>query len=493
MNTIPIQKEFEPLLPTIYGNQDFRNFVYQLERIEQILKQGKIEDKLIELKMKEMNQGMSLKERMKYQERILKAFRCNIVKDLTGLSFRSLSVRLSESWTFQKFCNLLRIDSIRIPGKSTLEVYSKMFDEELFRDLVNVLLMKAREAPIEGKQVLNLESPLNLNDYFADSTCVSANVHVPVDWVLLRDACRTFCKALLLIRKEGLKNRMKSPKEFMKKMNQLCIGMTHCRRKKGSQKHRKETLRKMKTLTHVITKHVTKHRALLDEYWESTQLSRKETEVILTRIDSILESLPKAINQAHERIIGERPVAAKDKLLSLYEPDIKVIVRGKAGAEVEFGNSLMIMEQSLGFVVDWQFIKEQSPGDPKLVEKPLERSYQKQGSYPDSFGADRGFVSKKLEALLEKHKIFNGICPKSVSDLETKLEDKKFVELQSRRSQTEGRIAILKNNFFGKPMRSKGFENRKTAIASAIFTHNLWVLARLPVTKEVEEELIQAA
>jgi hypothetical protein len=33
-------------------------------------------------------------------------------------------------------------------------------------------------------------------------------------------------------------------------------------------------------------------------------------------------------------------VANDEKILSLFEPDIQVIVRGKAGAEVEFGNLL---------------------------------------------------------------------------------------------------------------------------------------------------------
>jgi len=493
MNIIPIQQELEPSSPIIYGNQDFKNFKNQWERMDQLLERVKLEEKVIELKMKELPFLMSYKQKKNFQKKVRKAFRCNIVRDVTGLSFRALSVRLSESSVLQKFCNLIQIDSIRVPSKSTLEEYSKMFNETIYRDSVNTVIRKAREIPKEGKQSLNLRVPLNLDDYFADSTCVSANIHFPVDWVLLRDACRTFCKVLLLIRGEGLKNRMDSPKIFMKKMNLLCMEMTHCRRKKESKKHRKTTLRKMKMLSNVVANHVKKHRDLLNQYWESTTFSHRETDQILNRINRILESLPKAINQAHERIIGERPVASKDKLLSLYEPDLNVIVRGKAGAEVEFGNTLMIAEQSNGLVVEWQFVKEASPGDSNLIEKMLKRSYQNLQSYPKSLGTDRGFVSKKLETYLEKNKIFNGICPKNVSDLKSKLEDEKFVQLQSRRSQTEGRIAILKNKFLGRPMRSKGFENRKKAIASAIFSHNLWVLARLPVTEENKEKLDLAA
>jgi hypothetical protein len=47
----------------------------------------------------------------------------------------------------------------------------------------------------------------------------------------------------------------------------------------------------------------------------------------------MLKQLPAAIEQAHERIIGERPVPNTKKILRVYEPD----VRGKASGEVEFG------------------------------------------------------------------------------------------------------------------------------------------------------------
>jgi hypothetical protein len=48
--------------------------------------------------------------------------------------------------------------------------------------------------------------------------------------------------------------------------------------------------------------------------------------------------------------LAERQVANDEKLLSLFEPDIHVIVRGKAGAEVEFGNLLVLGEQIDGLI-----------------------------------------------------------------------------------------------------------------------------------------------
>ncbi len=76
-----------------------------------------------------------------------------------------------------------------------------------------------------------------------------------------------------------------------------------------------------------------------------------------------VQTLMAAVKQAHERIIGERPVKNADKILSFYEPDAHVIVRGKAGAEVEFGNTLVLGEVDGGVIVDWQLIREHAMAD----------------------------------------------------------------------------------------------------------------------------------
>jgi DNA mismatch repair ATPase MutS len=117
------------------------------------------------------------------------------------------------------------------------------------------------------------------------------------------------------------------------KMNKLCIEITHTRCKKDSKLRRKAIFRKMKKLAKVVANHAMKRFELLDEHWEQTGLSRKQAEQILGQISNVVDKLARAIRDAHERIIGERQVANKDKRLSLYEDAVNVIVRHKSGAE----------------------------------------------------------------------------------------------------------------------------------------------------------------
>jgi hypothetical protein len=325
---------------------------------------------------------------------------------------------------------------------------------------------------------------------FADTTCVKANIHYPVDWVLLRDATRTLMKATDLIRERGLFNRMRPPQEFIKKMNKLCIQMTNTRKKQDGKKVRKRVFRQMKQLLKTVEAHAHKHYELLKEHWQQTDWSRAEADIVLDRIQGVLDQLPQAVEQAHERIIGERRVANKDKLLSLYEPDTRILIRGKSGAESEFGHGLYLAEQADGLIVDWEFMQQQPPADSKLVDTSLERISEHYNT-PESYTADRGFDAPESRDQLEEQDIFNAICPRSVPALQERLSDDEFCRLQTRRGGTEARIGIFKNAYLGRPLRNKGFKNRKTRIEWCVLAHNLWKLARMAAQKR--EELKAAA
>jgi len=349
------------------------------------------------------------------------------------------------------------------------------------RKVIDTLLAAASDGKTPGEQPLELVEALDLEAYFLDTTCVKLHIHFPVDWVLLRDAARTLMKATILIRKRNLKARMEEPQEFLKRMNQLCMKMTHARRKKDAKRARKAVLREMKKLSKIIAAHAERHRDLLQEHWQETDLKEGEARQIIQRITIVLERLPQAIHQAHERIIGERQVKNAEKMLSLYEEHAAVYVRGKAGAEVEFGSQLLLGEAVSGVIVDWELVDGKPRADTKMLGRSLER--MKQMSAGDAIrqvSGDRGFDSAPNRALLEKDGIYNAICPKSPAELKKRMEDSEFVELQQRRSQTEARISIFKNGFLGSPLLSKGYENQSREVAWSVLAHNLWVIARLP-------------
>lgn len=473
MNTnIVYQLPLTPMIPSVYGPKDYSEFRDTLEQINNLLEKSGVEFQLIEADFVRNKITNPKPFQIEHSRRMI---RCSILKVLSGLDYRELSIRIADGELYRWFARYNTMPFPKPPSKSTLERACKHFAyEDICRaiDLLNVSVSK----PENSLELLHEKEALDFDLIFADSTCVQAHIHFPVDWVLLRDSVRTLVKSIICIRNQGLKNRMPTPENFLSKINSLCIEMSNSRRKTDAKKKRKAVLRKMKKLAKTISLHGQSYYDLLSEQWECTGWTLKQTQVVLERIQNIIDKLPVAIKQAHERIIGERKVESRDKLLSMYDENVHVLVRGKAGSEVEFGNGLYLAEQQNGLIVDWQFFKDQPPGDSSIVKGSIKRITDKYGK-PVSYTADRGFDSKENTLYLEKEDIFNGICPRSAGDLQVLLDNEDFVCHQKRRAQTEGRIGTFKNAYLGKPFRCKGFENRKQLIALSILTHNLWVTA----------------
>lgn len=489
-NIIPFELPLPHILPTIEGNVDYRQLRDQLLRIDKLLAQSQMETQMLELDLQRWlarQKRPSAKAQQKHQFHARRALRCNIARLLIQEDYRGFAARLADSPLLQFFCGLSEVERVVVPSKSTLQRYFVWWTEAEVRTLTQKLLLQGAQAPDK----LALAQPLDLETVYLDSTCLCANIHYPVDWVLLRDATRTLMGSVRLIRDQGLKHRMEEPETFVRRINGLCIKMTHLGKLQDpgqSRRQRKRTLRQMDRLVGTVRNHARRYRELLDKNWEQTQWTRLQAEQVLGRMDQVLEQLPKAREQARQRILQGQLVPNAQKILSLYEADVRVIVRKKAGAEVEFGNTLLLAENPQGLLLDWELFRESAPADATLLPRTVARLQETYAPGPKALGADRGFDSDLNRFGLEEEEIFNAVCPRSPRQLRERNRSWKFKQMQRRRAQTEGRIGIVKNVFLGGRMRCKGFAHRELTVTWTVLVHNLWVLARLPQAEAKEAE-----
>lgn len=469
-------------VPTVYGPKDYTEFRDTLIHMNTILEESGLEFELIYRDLEK--RGIVDPTNFDIENR-RKMIRCSILKVISGLDYRELSVRIAESELYQWFARYNTIGKIKTPSKSTIERFCKHFDADAIRNAVDSLNMFMSRN--ENAQRYFDVDQLHFDAIFADSTCVKAPIHFPVDWVLLRDCVRSLSKAILCIRRQGLKHRMPCPESFMSKINSLCIAMANSARKQDGKKRRKRILRKMKKLAQTIEAHGRRYHDQLSESWQQTDWTHKQAQLVLSRITNILDKLPQAIHQAHERIIGERKVASADKLLSMYEDDVHILIRGKSGANAEFGNGLYLAEQENGIIVDFEFFQDTPPHDSCIVKPSIARITKKFGC-PFSYTGDRGFHNPDNSQYLEDNGILNGICPKSVAQMTDRLEEEEFCILQKRRAQTEARVGIYKNCFLGNPLRCKGYKSRHQFVALSVLVHNLWTYSVMARNVEYEKK-----
>jgi len=496
--TIVFQELLRPKLPSVRGCKDYEQERELLERVDRVMRMSGVERKFLELSRVALEKEaaaerkeVSANDLERHMRRSAQALRCTVLKALLGVSFRELSKLLAHAPLYRWFSGCEEFAVIRVPGKSTLYDYAHWLEAQDMEAVLE-MLTRAVSSEVEARRI-GLENSIELTTAWVDTTCVKAMVHFPTDWVLLRDAVRTIMKSIVTIRRHGLCRRMPEPESFLAAINAQAMKMSAAGRKPGSKKLRKQALRAMKRISQTAEEHGQRYRNALDKDWQETDLTRGQAEAILRRLDNVLAKLPEARHQAHERIIGGRPVANADKILSLYEEDIRLIKRGKAGADIEFGNSLFVAETAEGFILDHELRKEASPGDAKWLKERYPIMQQKSGGALCGVISDRGFDSKANREYLAELDHFNGLCPRDPAQLGKRCKtDEVFVATQRRRAQTEGRIGILQNVFLGGRPRAKGFEHRQMQVIWAVLAHNLWVIARLPWAEAQSDQALAA-
>jgi hypothetical protein len=258
------------------------------------------------------------------------------------------------------------LEVVRVPSKSEPQRFAQWLPAAEMRAIIDGLSLSG----LKRSKKLQLKTPLDLDNYFLDTTCLKANIHFPTDWVLLRDGVRTLMKATELIRKNGLKSRMRPPGEFLRRMNRLSIEMTQRRRGPDSRRGRKATLRRMK-----------------------------------------------------------EPVR---------------IVRGKADAEVEFGDTVLVAENAQGIILDYRVWREPAPADVNLLVESMERLKEASGCTVGAVVTDRGFASAANTWSLKSCGIYDPTCPRQPARLKVRMRSQRFVQLQRRRSHKKRSIRLLR-------------------------------------------------
>jgi len=166
------------------------------------------------------------------------------------------------------------------------------------------------------------------------------------------------------------------------------------------------------------------------------------------RTRSLLASARTILAQQEQMLrTGVRSI--KDRVVSLHEPLIRPIVRGKATKRVEFGRKITFNLIG-GTLLQSVRVDNGSFSDREMVPDAIGTHQRTFGRRPSELNADRGAHSPENHAYLKKEKILDGIQWKGKIPRATDpppLSSRKRMERQ--RSGIEARIGIWKNAYGG--------------------------------------------
>ena len=304
-----------------------------------------------------------------------------------------------------------------------------------------------------------------------DTTVYEAHIHYPTDSSLLWDSYRVLARQLLEFQREyrelGLNHRYHTKK--VKKLAQL-IG-----RNAGSKSKSKQ-------------KRVTRwYRTLIDRVRWIVEIAKNIKAVSASMLVDLLTLehfavlAERVMDQARRRIFQGEKVPADEKLYSIFEEHVELLMRGKAGKPVEFGHMVVVAQTGEKFITHYRSLPERE-GDPELLPESLDAHRKLFGGAPSVLATDKGFYSSAQQlAALEETIETVSICKKGrlTEQQSAREHTKEFQDGQRFRSGVEGSISVLKRAFKLNRCFFKGIENFAASVGCAVFCHNLVLLARL--------------
>ena len=381
-------------------------------------------------------------------------FRAILVMQREGLDYREASIRIAESETLQRFCRLLKKPTIDF---TLLNKAFGVLQPETWGMINHLLALEALS-----------EKTISVDHVRTDTTVTECNIHWPTDANLLWDVYRVAAREMAYGRDL---DPLSCPWRFhVKKIKKLFLFVT-----RYSQSTNKQRLRKvhqtLKTLLVRIEEIVGKAAIFIASAQRSTCL---QLQGIGERLADQLSVMQQIANVARRRVFEKETVPNDEKVFSLFEPHTELIKRGRRGRPIEFGHKVLLTQSKEKFITDY-VVLEKNASDSTLLPVVIERHTEKYGSKPESIAADKGFCpdDDTYEELDEEIEYLG--VPKSTREF----GDEQMGMWQQWRAGIEGTISCLKRAFRLARCCFRGFKNFTSAVGSAVFCHNLTILAKI--------------
>lgn len=305
---------------------------------------------------------------------------------------------------------------------------------------------------------LSVEGPENKGQLILDATCAPADIRYPTDLGLLNDArvkTEQIIDKLYAHAPEG----MKKPRTYRKNARKDFLNVTKLRMKPA------KTLRKgLRKQLGYLGRNLKSIEALAAEVSLSV-LSKQLYGKLLVCSEIYRQQRVMYKTNSHQM---------NDRIISVSQPHVRPIVRGKASAKTEFG-----MKLSLSVVDGWSNVEKMSwsaynEGSDLIAE--ITRYYEREGYYPESVHVDKIYRNRANRQWCKVHGIRMSGVPlgRPPKDPEVNAERKRLTRKdEGIRNAVEGKFGQGKRRFGMNRIMAKLAGTSETVVALIVMVMNL--------------------
>ena len=304
-----------------------------------------------------------------------------IIQAEYGYSDEETALQIQENPYLQYFCGYPGYDDEKLPFDPSLMVYfRKRLTPEVLGEINEMILRDAKarqskEIKSEDHDDSDHDSGQDGNSgtMIVDATCAPSNIRYPQDVSLLNEA-RENAEKLLDVLHDPTDG--KKPRTYRKRARKDYLKYTRCR------KHTAKMTRK------AIGKQLAYLRRDLDAIDGKLSLGKSLTTRQMERLDTIC-----TIYEQQKYMYDNHTHSVPDRIVSVSQPFVRPIVRGKAGKPVEFGAKLDIS------VVDgWTRLEccsFDAYNEAGNLQAMVERFRAREGHYPSRILADKIYRNRE--------------------------------------------------------------------------------------------------
>jgi len=385
-----------------------------------------------------------------------------IIKEKLGISDRETVEQIQENPYLQYFIGL-EVYQNDPPFDASMFVH---FRKRITLDLINqvnrriVEIQQKNESngSQERKKKEESESRKNQGQLILDATCTPADIKYPTDLGLLNSARKHTEKVIdQLYEREKGKLKVK-PRTYRNQARKDYLAIA--KQKKPSRKKRSQALKKQLGYLKRNLKHIEE---LIKLGAELTFLKRRDYQLLLVIQEVYRQQLWMFENKKN---------SIEDRIVSLTQPHLRPIVRGKARQNTEFGAKISASYYD-GFVfldrLSWDNFNES-----KDLKAQVETFKDYTGHYPESVHVDQIYRNRENRAWCKERGIRISGPPLGRPKKSVSLEEKKQAQLDAKiRNEIEGKFGQGKRRFGLNLIMTKLSNTSETAIAISFLVMNL--------------------
>ena len=254
-----------------------------------------------------------------------------IIQAEYGYSDEETALQIQEYPYLQYFCGYPGYDDEKLPFDPSLMVYfRKRLTPEVLGEINEMIVRDAKEHQVKEAESKDDDDDSdgqpgtggNSGTMIVDATCAPSNIRYPQDVSLLNEA-RENAEKLLDVLHDPADG--KKPRTYRKRARKDYLKYTRCR------KHTAKMTRK------AIGKQLAYLRRDLDAIDGKLSLGKNLPPRQAERLGTI-----RAVYEQQKYMYDNRTHSVPDRIVSVSQPFVRPIVRGKAGKPVEFGAKLDI-------------------------------------------------------------------------------------------------------------------------------------------------------